>query len=93
MKKYFKKQLIFVIPAILGCTTIHAQVASARQEPGINISNMDKNVKPSDNFFRFVNGSWLDKTEIPADKTTWGSFNELRQKTDNDALAILAEAS
>lgn len=93
MKLNLKKQLIFVIPAIIGCATINAQETSMMQEPGINVSNMDKKVKPSDNFFRFVNGSWLDKTEIPADKTTWGSFNELRQKTDNDALEILVEAS
>jgi len=93
MKKHLKKQLIFVIPAIIGLTTINAQSAPAKQELGINVSNMDKKIKPNDDFFRFVNGSWLDKTEIPADKTSWGSFNELRQKTDKDALEILAEAS
>ena len=92
MKINFKKQLIFVFPAIIGCTTINAQNAPVKQEPGINTSYIDKTVKPNDNFFRFVNGSWLDKTEIPADKTTWGSFNELRKKTDNDALEFLAEA-
>ena len=93
MKIHLKKQLIFVIPAIIGLTTIQAQNAPTKQERGINVSNMDKKSKPSDDFFRFVNGSWLDKTEIPADKTSWGSFNELRQKTDKDALEILAEAS
>jgi putative endopeptidase len=54
---------------------------------------MDKNVKPGNDFFRFVNGTWYDKTEIPADKTRWGSFDELRQNTDKDALAILKEAA
>lgn len=54
---------------------------------------MDKSVKPSDDFFRFVNGTWLNNTEIPADRTRWGSFDELRQKTDIDALKILDEAS
>jgi putative endopeptidase len=93
MKINFKKQLIFVFPAIIGFTAINAQNAPIKQEPGINVSYMDKTVKPSDDFFRYVNGSWLDKTEIPADKTTWGSFNELRKKTDKDALEILAEAS
>ena len=93
MKIHLKKQLIFVIPAIIGFTTSQAQNVPAKQEPGINISYMDLKVKPNDDFFRFVNGSWLDKTEIPADKTSWGSFNELRQKTDKDALEILAEAS
>jgi hypothetical protein len=35
------------------------------KEPGINVSFFDNTVKPADNFFRFVNGTWLDKTEIP----------------------------
>jgi len=36
----------------------------------------------------------MDKnTPIPADKTRWGSFDELAQNTDKDALAILKEAS
>jgi putative endopeptidase len=93
MKIHLKKHLILIFPAIIGCTVISAQTTSAKQEPGINTSYMDKTVKPSDDFFRYVNGNWLDKTEIPADRTTWGSFNELRKKTDKDALEILAEAS
>ncbi len=66
---------------------------AVKKEPGINVSFMDKTVKPNNDFFRFVNGTWLDKTEIPSDKTRWGSFDELRQRTDADALAILKEAS
>ena len=93
MKINLKKQLIFVFPVIIGFTVINAQNAPVKQEPGINVSNMDKKIKPSDDFFRYVNGSWLDKTDIPADKTSWGSSGELRQKTDKDALEILAEAS
>ena len=60
--------------------------------PGIIVENMDTSVRPNDDFFRYVNGSWLDKTEIPADRTSWGSFNELRKKTDADVLTILNEA-
>ena len=71
MKIHLKKQLIFVIPAIIGFTTTQAQDVLVKKEPGINVSNMDKKIKPNDDFFRYVNGSWLDKTEIPADKTTW----------------------
>ena len=59
---------------------------------GINLEYMDTSVKPKDNFFRFVNGTWLDKTEIPADRTRWGSFDELRENTDKDMMAILKEA-
>jgi putative endopeptidase len=93
MKNVLTKRLLFVIPALIWVSESQAQTASKVAEPGINVSYMDKNSKPNDNFFRFVNGSWLDKTEIPADRTSWGSFNELIKKTDKDALTILKEAS
>jgi len=93
MKNVLTKRLLFVIPALILVVESKAQTASKVAEPGINVSYMDKNTKPNDNFFRFVNGSWLDKTEIPADRTSWGSFNELIKKTDKDALTILKEAS
>ena len=41
----------------------------------------------------YVNGKWVDSTEIPDEYTTWGSFNELRKNTDADALALLEKAS
>lgn len=73
----------------LGINNVNAQ----QDHSGINTSLMDKSVKPNDDFFRFVNGTWLNNTEIPADRVRWGSFDELRQKTDVDALRILDEAS
>lgn len=72
--------------------TIH-QVNAQQKNTGINLDLMDKSVKPGDDFFRYVNGSWFDKTAIPADRTRWGSFDELRQNTDKDALAILKDAA
>lgn len=77
----------------LAALVFGAAIAQAQQHPGINLSYMDKKVKPSDNFFRYVNGTWVDNTEIPGDKTRWGSFDELRETTNNDALAILKEAA
>ncbi|MFA5298921.1 MAG: M13 family metallopeptidase [Lutibacter sp.] len=63
-----------------------------KHTPGLEIKNMDTSISPADDFFRYVNGTWLDKAEIPADRTSWGSFNELRKKTDADVLEILDEA-
>ncbi len=76
---------------LLGTAMTFAQ--GQQKEPGINLDFMDRKVAPSEDFFRFVNGTWFDKTDIPADRTRWGSFDELRQKTDRDALEILADAS
>lgn len=73
-------------------SVINAQEKGVKENHGINTSYMDKTVKPSEDFFRFVNGAWLDNTEIPADRTRWGSFDELRKNTDNDVKAILEEA-
>ncbi len=60
--------------------------------PGIVLENMDTSVKPQDDFFRHVNGNWLDNTEIPDEQTSWGGFNQLRKQTDADVLAILNKA-
>ena len=85
-----KKNLVYVL------TLSSLMVGFAQEESeetiGINLEYMDKSVKPSDDFFRFVNGNWLDKNEIPADRTRWGSFDELRKKTDDDMKVILNEA-
>ncbi len=70
-----------------------SQGIAQQKNPGIAVDLMDKSVRPNDNFFQFVNGTWLKNTAIPADKTRWGSFDELRQNTDKDALAILNAAS
>ncbi|HEY1196618.1 M13 family metallopeptidase [Flavobacterium sp.] len=92
MTKKLSKPMFCVVCAMFSLTAAEAQNEKPK-EPGINISYMDPKVSASQDFFRYVNGTWLDKTEIPSDRNSWGSFNELRQKTDNDALAILKAAS
>ncbi|WP_445766265.1 M13 family metallopeptidase [Rheinheimera sp.] len=58
---------------------------------GISLSNMDSSVAPQQDFFRYVNGKWLDNTEIPADKARWGSFDELRENAEKQVLAIVQQ--
>ncbi len=54
--------------------------------------NLDLSVSPKDDFFRFVNGKWLDHAEIPADQGTWGSFNELVERNDSITLNVVKSA-
>ncbi len=82
---------IFLASILLSATIANAQ--SNKSEPGINTAFMDKAVKPTDDFFKFVNGTWLKNTEIPKDRVRWGSFDELRKKTDVDVMAIIKDAS
>ena len=60
---------------------------------GIELANMDTSVRPQDDFFRYVNGTWLDTTEIPADRNNTGVFMDLRDKAREDVLAIIEEVS
>ncbi|MEL0651515.1 M13 family metallopeptidase [Algibacter sp. TI.3.09] len=80
--------------SVVACKTDEKKEALAQVEtvPGINLEFMDTTTTPNDDFFRYVNGKWLDNNEIPSDRTRWGSFDELRQKTDDDALTILKAA-
>jgi predicted metalloendopeptidase len=59
---------------------------------GIDLSALDKAVRPQDDFFRYVNGTWLDKTPIPADRATYGSFEILFDKAEADLRAIVEDA-
>src|SRR5690606_34932538 len=78
---------------VLIATCCLGQSYAQQKGVGIDLSLMETSISPKDDFFSFVNGTWLKNNDIPADRTRWGSFDELRKKTDADALAILAEAS
>lgn len=60
-------------------------------ESGIQYENMDTSVRPQDNFFRYINGQWLERTEIPSDRARWGSFDELRERAEAHVLDIITE--
>lgn len=55
----------------------------------IDPANMDTTVAPGEDFFRYANGTWLKTTEIPSDKTRYGSFDLLRDQTNEDVKALL----
>jgi putative endopeptidase len=59
---------------------------------GINLANIDTAVRPQDDFFKYVNGGWINKVSIPADQGRWGSFNELREFNNDAVLKVLKKA-
>ncbi len=87
----FTKHL-FLTLIVIWISIVSCKKETAKTAQGINLSNMDTLTSPKNDFFKYVNGNWLKNTEIPSDRTSWGSFNELRKRTDDDALAILDEA-
>lgn len=61
--------------------------------PAIDPAKMDLSVKPGNDFFRYANGSYLATLEIPADKSSYNVFTELREKAKEDINSILKEVS
>ena len=48
--------------------TAYPQDAPAPETLGIVVANMDRSIKPGDDFYRYANGDWLKRTEIPPDR-------------------------
>ncbi len=59
---------------------------------GIEKANFDNKVRPQDDFYLYTNGTWLEKTEIPADKSNYGAFTELYEESQKNLRKII-EAS
>ncbi|MCT4629549.1 M13 family metallopeptidase [Winogradskyella sp.] len=76
---------------ILGCKEeAKKDTASAEEKiPGIILENMDTSVSPKEDFYKYVNGKWVETNTIPDDETRWGGFGVLRKSTRDDVLAIL----
>jgi predicted metalloendopeptidase len=73
-----------------------AQLAAAHAahlSSGIDTTTFDHSVRPQDDFFRYVNGGWLKTAEIPADASSWGAFQELRENSRTALHEIFEEAS
>ena len=62
------------VTAMAATTTGHTQYGTW----GVDLSAMDKSVKPGDNFFSYVNGNWYKTAVIPPDRASTGSFQNLR---------------
>ena len=59
---------------------------------GIDAASFKASVRPQDDFFRHVNGTWLDQHEIPADRAADGAFHTLRDDAEEHVRAIIEEA-
>lgn len=84
---------LFLLAGVCSQNTLDAQAKSTKSvsttDKGLDISLMDKSVRPQDDFYNYVSGTWMKTAKIPSDKPTWGSFNKLADDTDNNSMTIL----
>ena len=60
---------------------------------GFDKTGMDPSVNPGDDFYRFANGKWDERTTIPSDRTRYGNFDKLSELSDNRVHAMVEEAA
>ena len=60
---------------------------------GVDLTAMDRSIAPGDDFFRHTGGTWMKNTQIPPDRSRWGSFNILAAKSETDVRAVLEDAA
>ncbi len=89
MKNVYLKIGISVMAILTMLVACQNDKKIQNKERGIIISNMDTTISPKEDFYNYVNGSWMKNTEIPDDQVRWGGFGVLRKSTAADVLAII----
>ena len=89
-----KRLCVTTIAAVALVAALAAQGPSGKpMASGIDTEAFDRSVRPQDDFFRYVNGGWLAKNAIPADKASYGAFDMLFDKSQSDLRTLIEDAS
>lgn len=75
MSRFSPKKVLpaLLLPAALSCPAFAAPPAAAPGH-GLDLTSIDTRIKPCEDFYRYANGRWLDRTAIPAEYPDWNSF-------------------
>ena len=97
------KKLLIGAAALLTISACGQEAAQPTAQPaaeekpalvsGIDLSGMDTSVKPGDDFFAYVNGTWVKETEMPADKSRYGLFDVLRDESQDNVKVIIEQSA
>src|ERR1039458_3514430 len=89
----FALKLIAVFAFGLALLAAYAQDTPKQDTHGIAVANMDRSVKPGDNFYLYCDGDWIKRTEIPPDRSRIGVFTTLADLSDKRTAALIEEAA
>ena len=94
----YKNTVITILALILAACSKPQPAAEAPKAPkplvsGVEVANFDKSVRPQDDFYRYVNGTWLKTAKIPADRGEYGAFVKLDEDSQTRLRTIIEESS
>lgn len=96
--------LLAVALAATGCTSADRQASEAVDaladiaQPvalaaGFDETEFSADIRPQDDFFSYINANWIADNEIPADRSSYGVFNEVFDRTELQVRALIEEAA
>ena len=85
-----------IVCAVLCALAVFAQEAASPETHGIVVANIDRSVKPGDNFYLYANGDWIKRAVIPPDRAAvdvWTKLDDLSNKRTADLIAEIAKSN
>jgi endothelin-converting enzyme/putative endopeptidase len=90
--------LVAVSAALLSaCGPTSAPVADAARPAvgsfGVDLAQMDTTIRPGDDFYGYVNGTWLKTFQMPPDRARYTTGTSVSEKMEADVRIILEEVA
>ena len=89
--KSFLRIITFAVVCALRTGAAYSQTTSGTETHGISVANLDRTVKPGDDFYHFANGDWIKRSEIPADRGEIDVFSKLEDLSNKRTANLIAE--
>ncbi|MBO0873491.1 MAG: M13 family metallopeptidase [Pseudonocardia sp.] len=93
MRMWTRRFAVLAVAATVGLST--ACGGSAPPPPptsGLDLAGFDRTVRPPDDLFNFVNGTWVRTTQIPPDRSEVGSFSDLAEQSIANQRKLIEDA-
>jgi putative endopeptidase len=95
MKRYLPLLRYLAAAAFLSILAAFARQAPAPETHGIVVANIDRSVEPGNDFYRFANGDWIKRSEIPPDRAgidVFTKLGDLSNKRTKDLIEEIAKS-
>ena len=79
-KLFFNFQTMTTVLGLCWLIASPALLAAGEEQPALDKKNMDLAVRPGDDFYRYANGTWIRSLAMPADKSEYDSFDQVREQ-------------
>jgi len=83
----------FAAPVAGGSASRADETSTQPSTRDFDTANLDRSIMPCDDFYKFADGGWIKNNPIPADHSSWATFNQLHDKNEDVLRGILEEAS